>query len=209
MNSAPYLCARFVRQILDALRNAGGLGSAPVVPAVVAPADDLVPAGMDSGEAHGRRRGIRAGFTQVYPLRARDHVHQKLCQLRLDRTCQRGHKAVSDLGNGCLVHFVDAVAEGNGAVAHDIVCISIAVDVPEICALRLFNEQREPARDVVFRRFRLRRAMPIGLAGTLVQLIEFCEFDSVFQYDHLCFLITTRFYRSGSSAQWRCPSPWF
>lgn len=93
-------CAVFVRQILDALRNAGGLGAAPVVPAVVAPADDLVPAGMDSGEAHGRRRGIRAGFTQVYPLRARDHVHQKLCQLRLDRTRQRGHKAVSDLGNG-------------------------------------------------------------------------------------------------------------
>ncbi len=61
--------------------------------------------------------------------------------------------------------------------------------------------QRELARDVVFRCFRLRRAMPIGLAGTLVQLIGFCEFDSVFQYDHLCFLIQLTFHISGYTAR--------
>lgn len=71
------------REAADGSRDAWGLRTCPVVPAVVAPPDNPVSAGEDPCEAHRRTRGIRARLEQVRHVAARCKAHQRLAELHL------------------------------------------------------------------------------------------------------------------------------
>ena len=123
----------------DDCRRTFVLRARPVVPAVVAAADDLIAAGVGPRQPHRSRRGRAAADQKAEHLHSRDQIDQHLRDLEL-----LGMRGAVD---GALIHLrlhrrVDSgvvVAQQDRTEAQQIVQILVAVHVPEAgagCPLR-------------------------------------------------------------------------
>jgi len=107
------------------------LGARPVVPAVIAAADDLIAAGVGAGQPHGGRRRRAAADQEAEHLDSRDQVDQQFCDLKLLGMGGAVDRALFHLGPYSRADRGIVVAQDDRSETHQIVEILVAVDVPE------------------------------------------------------------------------------
>ncbi len=125
-----------VHEFALACRHTGSAGQAPVQPAVVATAQDLLPARVRARDADGSGRGRRAAEHEPHHLRKRDNPDQPLRRLDDQRMLGGVDGAVGELPRDGLVHPRVGVAQHDGTVAHQVVEVLVAIHIPEARALR-------------------------------------------------------------------------
>ena len=133
------------------LRHAAVIFDAPVAPAVVATTRDHVAAGVGARRAHGRVGGVGAGLHEDRLLAARHDVGQPLLELVLQRLDEAEAEAFVHLRLGGVVDLGLHVPEDDRAVGAQHVDVLVAVDVEDVPALAVRDEDGVFADDEVVR----------------------------------------------------------
>ena len=122
---------------------------APVAPAVVAAARDLVAAGVGAHRAHGGVGRVRAGLDEDGLLAARHDVGEPLLELVLQRLHEAEAEALVHLRLGGVVDLVLDVAEDDRPVGAEHVDVLVAVHVDDVAAVAVRDEHGVLADDEV------------------------------------------------------------
>ena len=122
---------------------------APVAPAVVAAAGDLVAAGVGAHRADGRVGGVRAGLDEDRLLAAGHDVGEPLLELVLERLHEAEAEALVHLRLGGVVDLVLDVAEDDRPVGAEHVDVLVAVHVDDVAAVAVGDEDGVLADDEV------------------------------------------------------------
>ena len=138
-------------QLVHRLRHAAVVLDAPVAPAVVAAAGDLVAAGVGAHGADGRVGRVRAGLDQDGLLAARHDVGEPLLELVLERLHEAEAEALVHLRLGGVVDLVLHVAEDDRPVGAEHVDVLVAVHVDDVAAVAVGDEDGVLADDEVVR----------------------------------------------------------
>src|SRR5262249_9517892 len=104
----------------------------PVVPAVVAAADDARTPGVSAGQANGGARYVPPPLAEPDVFSARDDLAYELRHLDLERMHERKRDAVVELRSNRFVHRWIAVAKGQWANRHVEVEVLVTVDIPDV-----------------------------------------------------------------------------
>ena len=131
------------------LRHAAVVLDAPVAPAVVAAAGDLVAAGVGAHRADGRVGRVRAGLDEDGLLAARHDVGEPLLELVLQRLHEAEAEALVHLRLGGVVDLLLDVAEDDRPVGAEHVDVLVAVHVDDVAAVAVGDEDGVLADDEV------------------------------------------------------------
>ena len=127
-------------ELVHGLRHAAVMLDAPVAPAVVAAAGDLVAAGVGAHRAHGRVGRVRARLDEDGLLAARHDVGEPLLELVLQRLHEAEAEALVHLRLGGVVDLVLDVAEDDRPVGAEHVDVLVAVHVDDVAAVAVGDE---------------------------------------------------------------------
>ena len=127
-------------ELVDGLWYAAVMLHAPVAPAVVAAARDLVAAGVCAHRPHGRVGRVRPGLHQDGLLATWHDVGQPLLELVLERLDEAEAEALVHLGLGGVVDLGLDIAEDDRPVGAQHVDVLVAVHVEDVAAPAVSDE---------------------------------------------------------------------
>ena len=140
-----------LREIGDGRGHAAVVLHAPVAPAVVAAAGDLVATRVGTHRAHGGVGRVRAGLDEDGLLTARHDVGEPLLEFVLQRLHEAEAEALVHLRLGGVVDLVLDVAEDDRSVGAEEVDVLVAVHVDDVAAAAVRDEDGVLADDEVVR----------------------------------------------------------
>ena len=115
-----------------------------MVPVVVSfKLQDLVPAGVGSGDSDGLHGRFGSGVGEAHHVSGRDHCQDFLCYLYLKLGGGSKHGSALDLLLYCLDYCWVGVAQNEGSIAGKQVNVFVIVDVLDSAAMSIVEEDGE------------------------------------------------------------------